>query len=306
MSVIDELKRIVGAYGGMLFEECLLRKYSTIGIGGMAGAVYQPLSEVGLEQALERLKNIEARYFLTGNGSNVLFPDRGFDGAVIRLNSSLFSTERAGRTVTVSSGLRLSALLNECMVMGLSGLECLSGIPATVGGAIKNNASARGGGIAGPLRRILVLTSDGKRMWFESSELREEYRALSWPGKGIILRAVFDLSESSSGEVRKNIKKVFLEKLKKQPCEKRSLGCVFKNPVLGNRLAWELIDEAGMRGSREGGAAVSEKHANFIVNEGGATSGDVIRLMNNIRSAVNRKFNLELEEEIEILSLPGR
>jgi UDP-N-acetylmuramate dehydrogenase len=306
MSVVDELKKVAGAYGGMLYDERLLKKYSTIGIGGMAGAIYQPLSEVGLEQALERLKNIEARYFLAGNGSNVLFPDRGFPGAVIRLNSSLFSTERAGATVTVSSGLKLSALLSECMVMGLSGLESLSGIPATVGGALKNNASSNGGGITGPLKKILVLANDGKRLWVKANELRKEYRALSWPGKGIILKAVFDLTESSSDAVRKNIKKVFLEKLKKQPCEKRSLGCIFKNPDSGGGSAWELIDGAGMRGRRQGGAAVSEKHANFIVNEGGATSGDVISLMDDIRSAVNRKFNIELKEEIEILAHQGK
>jgi UDP-N-acetylmuramate dehydrogenase len=209
--------------------------------------------------------------------------------------------ESDGKTVTVSSGVKLSRLLRESISRGLSGMECLAGIPASVGGALKNNASSVGGAITDTLQKILVLDGSLKTKWIDKKEVDFGYRSFYWDGGGVILKAVFNFRKSSHGKVRENTRDLLLEKFSKQPCEKKTLGCVFKNPEPSTQAAWELIDAAGMRGQKAGGAVVSEKHANFIVNENNATSGDVKELISWTKRRVKEKFNIELEEEIEVI-----
>ncbi len=277
-----------------------MRRRGTIGIGGPAKVWYMPLSENELERSLKLIIKSGERFFISGNGSNVLFPDEGFNGVVVRPGEQLSRWEYSERRLTASSGMSFSSILGECVKRGLSGLEFMAGIPATVGGAVKNNASSYGGAVIDVLEKILVLDELGNKVWLSRPCLDAGYRKLRWPGGGTILRAVFSLKETSPKEVAGAVKTALSQKLSSQPCEKRTLGCVFKNPVTGPP-AWKLIHEAGMRDEREGGAAVSGKHANFIVNEGNATSRDVSCLVEKIKSGVEKKFGVRLEEEIEIL-----
>jgi UDP-N-acetylmuramate dehydrogenase len=301
IKTVNSLKMVSEKYGGVYEENRRLGSYSTIRIGGPAKVFYVPSGEVALAEALKILKASGERHFFSGNGSNVLFSDDGFNGSVIKLNKNLFPPRRQGKEVTVSSGLKLSELLKMCMQTGLSGLECMAGIPATVGGALKNNASSGWGGITDVLERMCVLTEDGERIWVERGESEISYRSFSWPGGGVILEAVFALTESSPSQVKNRVKAFFSEKSKRQPCDKKTLGCVFKNPGTGGKTAWELIFMAGMKGKRSGGAMVSEQHANFIVNESGATSADVLSLIGDIKAKVSETSGVELEEEIEIV-----
>ncbi len=299
--VVNDLKKIYAKRGGEIEENADLAGLSSIRVGGKARILCSPSTEECLEESLKCLRDAGEKYFIAGNCSNVLFPDHCFDRAVIKLPGGDFSWEQKGRELTVSSGLRLSCVLRKCSDRGILGLECMSGIPATIGGAIRNNASSTEGAITDTLTRIQVLDDSMKKIWIEKQDLRFGYRSFSWPGGGVILKAVFSLSVSSKEEVRGRIKKVFLDKWEKQPCDKRTLGCVFKNPGKGGQTAWRLVDGAGMRGKRRGGAVVSEKHANFIINDNRATSFDVRGLISDIKTRVMDKFGIELEEEIEIV-----
>ena len=301
MKISPVLEKISGKYGGLCIKNCNLSQYSTIGTGGTASVLYIPSSESELEDVLKVIKGEEVKSFISGNGSNVLFSDKGFDGVVVRINGDLVPIKREGERIEVSSGTRLSKLLQECMAVGLSGLECMAGIPATVGGAIKNNASSDLGAITDVLEEMIVLTEDKKRVCVNKKEIKRSYRSSLWPGGGVILRAVFTLKESSPEDVRKRVKDLFMKKLQKQPCNMKTLGCVFKNPGNTDKAAWQLVDAAGMRGRRLGGARVSEKHANFIINDRKAKSFDVAELIQIIRGEVRNKFGIELENEIEMI-----
>ena len=304
-NIARELKKISESYGSLFIEKQKLGLCSTIGIGGIAEAFYVPLSDKELEESLRLLKSGDKKFFIAGNGSNILFPDEGFRGVVIKLGENSVSWGNQGKTVTVSSGVKLSRLLRECMHRGLSGLEGMAGIPASVGGALKNNASSYSGSITGVLDKIFVLDDSFEKRWIEKREIDTDYRSVSWKGGGTILKAVFTFKETSPKNVKDSVRSFLLEKFKKQPCDKKTLGCVFKNPKTSNVTAWELIDGAGMRGKRTGGAVVSERHANFIINEGGATSEDVKKLIAEIKSRVEKLSGVRLEEEIEIINPIG-
>lgn len=299
--LLFELRRISETHASVCVEGRALSGYSTMGIGGSAGVFYIPATEEEVRKVISLLRNEKEKFFISGNGSNVLFSDKGFDGVVIKLNESLSPVNVTGTSITVSSGFKLSNLMNLCIMAGFSGLEGVSGIPATVGGAIKNNASSLSGAITDTLRRIFVLNEDGELVWVERKDITEGYRFLSWQGGGVILKAEFSLSRSTPDNVKKKIRGVFLDKMKKQPCNMKTLGCIFKNPITSGKPAWELIDNVGMRGRRSGGALVSEKHANFIVNEHNATSDDVLSLISEIKGKVHDELGIRLEEEIEVV-----
>lgn len=298
---ITEIKKISNDFGGTLLEDLDLSLKSAIGTGGKVRLWYEPLSEEELSSCIDVLVENGSGYRIAGNGSNVLYPDSGFDGIIL----SLSGIDIAGpifdnNVLTAPAGMKLSRLLKKCIEEGFSGLEGLAGIPATIGGAIKNNASGRDVCISDKLSRILVLGENGEKRWLEKKSLKTGYRRSDWPGGGIILRAEFILKKTDPSCVREEIKKTFLRKMAVHPCEQKSLGCVFKNPSK-DLSAWRLIRSAGMCGERSGGAVVSEKHANFIVNDNKASSADIKDLIKKVKSTVERSSGIMLEEEIEIL-----
>ena len=262
---------------------------------------YVPSSPEELQEAVGLLGDAGVRTIVIGRGSNVLIPDEGLEAVVINLSGDLFrQTVFEGTTVHVGAGANLGSFISDCCARGLTGLEGLAGIPATVGGALRINAACRTA-ISERLLRVLVLDAAGETKWIEKNDLRFGYRLTSFDRGWIILRAVFQLEEGLPADAQGKLKNYFIEKIKKQPLDKKSLGCVFKNPAHTEYAGGELIDKAGMKGYRRGAAQVSRKHANFIINTGGASFADVIGLMEDIRDKVREKFSIELEPEIEIL-----
>ncbi len=299
--VRDSLDRLCSGGGGTVMFDHPLHEHSTISIGGRASAWYMPASPEELREAVVLLADSGVRTIVVGRGSNVLIPDKGLDAVVINLSADLFrEITFRGRAVTAGAGAGLGELISGACAHGLTGLEGLVGIPASVGGALSVNASYRTA-ISERLSRALFLSAAGETKWIEKENLEFGYRRSSFDRKGIILQAVFQLDEELPARAQERLKTYFAEKIKKQPLGERSLGCVFKNPGQRKYASGELIDRVGMKGYRRGAAQVSRKHANFIINTGGATSADVIGLMDDIRDKVRKKFLIELEPEIEIL-----
>lgn len=301
--VRDRLKRLCGTDGGKVIFDHPLCGHSTIAIGGNASAWYVPSSLEELREAKIFLKDSGVRTMVIGRGSNLLIPDEGLDAVIISLSNAFFGEIgfTARGIATVGAGADLGGLIASCCARGLAGMEGLIGIPATVGGALATNASYRTA-ISDRLSRLLALGPDGKLKWLEREELNFEYRSSPVDRDEIVLRAEFSLDEAPPEVLRKKCRDYFAEKRRAQPLDRKTLGCVFKNPVGDNgRTSGELIDAAGLKGARRGGALISERHANFIVNSGGANCRDVKALMDQARSRVRKRFSIELEPEIEIL-----
>jgi UDP-N-acetylmuramate dehydrogenase len=261
---------------------------TTFKIGGAADALVRPADETELADALGAARECDIPWRLLGAGANLLVGDAGVRGAVFSLGRL---NRRTG--LHVQAGCSLPQLVKETVDEGLAGLECLAGVPATVGGAIAMNAGGRHGDISRSIRYIDVLTPDGKLKRLPRAEIPFRYRSWGLAGH-VAVAAAFDLTPDPQARARYD--EILADKKATQPLGSPNAGCVFKNPA-GNS-AGRLIDQAGLKGARVGRAHVSRKHANFIVNEGGATARDVHGLIDTIRGRVRDRFGVELELEV--------
>ncbi len=295
------LENIASKYGGCITCRAPLAMRTTIGVGGLAEAWYEPASPEELRDAKKLLADHGVSSIVIGKGSNVLFSDDGLEGVVVSLSRAPFCEKKIdGCMLTAGGGAALGGVIFECCNSGLGGMEGLVGIPGTVGGALKMNAGYRSC-ISDCLERVLVMDEGGAMRWLEKKEISFGYRYSSFGDKDVMLQAVFRLKAASGHVLMEILKANFREKLEKQPLDKKTLGSVFKNPATSTYKAAQMIDAVGFKGRRHGGALVSEKHANFIENAGKATAWDVVSLVNDIKSAVRDKFSVELETEIQIL-----
>lgn len=245
-----------------------------------------------------RAREVSVPIKVLGRGANVLVSDDGFDGAVVRLDHSSFQkVTRRGTRLEVGAGVDLIPLARRCSAKGLSGLECMAGIPATVGGAIRMNAGGRFGEFSDVVRRVEVLRPEGAREFWTPGRCGFGYRR-SNIGDNLVLSAELELSEEDPVRVRSRFEEYFEIKRATQPLADHSAGCIFKNPT--GRSAGALIDQAGLKGTACGEARVSERHANFIVARRGARASDVLRLIDVIRERVRALFSTDLEVEIDI------
>ncbi|MGD2279078.1 MAG: UDP-N-acetylmuramate dehydrogenase [Candidatus Omnitrophota bacterium] len=299
----ERLKEICEGTGSRVLFGEKLSGHSTISIGGNALAWVVPSNLEALRQVRLLLKEAGASWIVMGNGSNVLLPDEGLKAVVINLSSGYFAREEfKGKSVLAGAGLNLNMFISDCCREGLSGLEGLVGIPASVGGALATNASYRSS-ISDRLEKVRVLDENLQPKWIKRDDIRFGYRSSSFSEQETIVEAVFSLVGADPKDLCEKLKAGFAEKMGSQPLDKKTLGCVFKNPANIEYKSGQLIDMAGMKGARRGDAQVSEKHANFIVNLGSATSRDVRALIDDVRDKVREKFNIELETEIEIIDL---
>ena len=265
-------------------------------IGGPADHFVEPRSFEELARLTARCARRGIPVHILGGGSNILVSDRGVSGAVFRL-VNMRDISRAGALVTCDAGATLPLLVRQAEQWGLSGLEPLAGIPGTVGGAVAMNAGGRHGTIASVLRAVTTLGRHGPFHVRTADELGLGYRDSGLRGE-VVVRAEFGLAGRDPAEIARVHRSVLEEKTRTQPLAAWSAGCIFKNP--DGRSAGQLIDEAGLKGERAGGAVVSRKHANFIINEGGASAHDVQVLIDKIRRTVRKTFGVELELEIEL------
>lgn len=281
----------------LLFNEPMSR-HTTFGIGGPAEVLIQVNTKDAARAAARALKEYDITPCVIGNGSNILVSDEGIRGAVMKICCGEYRV--SGNTVYAGAGATLNKLAAAARDAGLSGLEFAYGIPGTVGGAVYMNAGAYGGQIADVLRASEYLDGSGKAGMFSKDEHGFGYRdSVYMHGEYIILGAEFALKSGEISEIDEKMRDYLKRRRDSQPLELPSAGSVFKRPA-GN-YAGALIEKCGLKGYRIGGAEVSEKHAGFIVNRGGATCEDVKRLIEHIRETVLREYGIMLECEIRII-----
>jgi UDP-N-acetylmuramate dehydrogenase len=286
-----------GGYGCRK-EGVVLAERTTFEIGGEALEYYAPADVTELSEVCRFLASEGKRPQILGGGSNTLFPDGPFGRPVIS-TENLRSLRVEGNRISAGAGVRLEALIRCALDAGLSGLELLVGIPGSVGGAIAMNAGGGShsfGDRAESIEAVEIAT--GKVLSIPGRSVRWDYRSAHLDGL-VVASAVFLLEPGDTASLRLRARDWLKKKASLQPISAASAGCVFKNTSLGS--AGMLIEKAGMKGAREGGAVVSHRHANFILNEDGrASASDVLALLEKVRDRVREVFGVELETEIVI------
>lgn len=283
----------------VLRENAPLADLTSFRIGGKADFLIEPNTTSSLAQVIRAAKESGVRYLILGNGSNLLFADGGYRGAVIR-TTRLSEYLIEGNTVRADCGVSLTALASAAAKAGLSGLEFAYGIPGSVGGAVYMNAGAYGGEIKDILTESRCLTPDGAIVTLSADAHEFGYRASCYQtGDKIVLSADFELNPDDPEAIRARMLDFMNRRREKQPLEYPSAGSTFKR--YPGYYTGKLIEDAGLKGYSVGGAAVSEKHAGFVINKGGATASDVMELIERIRTIIYEKNGIELECEVRII-----
>ena len=297
---MERLKQQLQAEEIRFAENEPLSAHCTFKIGGPADVFVQPETEEQLCRVIALCKACDVKYYLLGNGSNILFADEGFSGVVIDVSALDAEIAVEDTVLTAGAGVRLAALCKAALKHGLSGLEFAYGIPGTVGGAVYMNAGAYGGEMKDVLTTVRYLAAEGEVREVPAAELDLRYRhSIFEENSGCILSAQFALTPGEPEVIRAKMDELMAKRLDKQPLDKPSAGSTFKRPV--GAFAAALIDQCGLRGYRHGGAAVSEKHCGFVVNLGGATCADVLALCEEVRTIVKEKTGYDLEKEIRVV-----
>ncbi|MHB9112826.1 MAG: UDP-N-acetylmuramate dehydrogenase [Thermoleophilia bacterium] len=277
-----------------------LDRLTTLGCGGPAALFMEIDSPEKLATVTAVAAAHEIDWFVLGYGSNLLVADDGWDGLVIRLTGELKECEvQSEGRLECGAGASLTRAASAAAAAGLSGLERLAGIPGTIGGAIAMNAGAWGTEISSLTVRVLVCLPGECRI-LEADSLKFSYRHCELPEGSVITRAVLALKAGDPEAVRETMAGYSRRRGEAQPAGERTCGSVFRNPAEG-ASAGELLDRSGCKGLQHGGAAVSQVHANFIVNRGGATAADIIWLMDECRRRVHDSDGIVLEPEVRFL-----
>jgi len=302
-----------------LKENISLAKFTSFNIGGRAKYFFEGNNKREIIKAVSLAKQEDLPFFILGGGSNLLVDDKGYQGLVIKIqNSGLkIQKENSNFKVAAGAGTSLSLLVSNAAENGLSGLEWTVGIPGTLGGAIYGNAGAFGKSMKDIVKEVEVFDAKDLQVKIYSLEdCRFDYReSIFKKDKNlIILSAVLELKKGEKKEIENKMKRYLSERKKKQPMGFACAGSVFKNPSFAQTSrrfmtdrelsAGELIERCGLKGRSIGGAKISEKHANFIINLGKAKFSDVRRLIDLIKKRVRSKFGIELEEELQYLEHP--
>jgi UDP-N-acetylmuramate dehydrogenase len=275
-----------------------LAKDTWYGLGGPADYFIRPETVEQLKKVVKRCSENDIPIYVLGFGSNLLINDNGLRAAVIKLEAEKFAqTQFDGEQLAAWAGAKLSELVLTCVKKGLSGLEALTGIPGSIGGAVKMNAGGNFGDIGAAIETVTLMDSQGNVFEKSKPELMFDYRSTNITAQ-FILNATLKLTSTDPEQIMRTVKEIWIYKKNSQPLNTRNCGCVFKNPR--GVSAGALIDRTGLKGLRIGGAVVSEKHANFIVAEDGCKSRDVVRLIDAIKERVKEQFGIELELEVEI------
>lgn len=297
----EELKKELGArVKCALFDEPM-KRHTTFRAGGPAAAFLVP-TEAELKEVYPFLVAEAVPVCILGNGSNVLFSDRGFDGAVIEIGKAMGTVRVDGTHVTAGAGSLLSVLAKAACDHSLTGLEFASGIPGSVGGAVFMNAGAYGGEVKDVIESVRALRADGSEVTYSAEELGLAYRRSRFSEEGcgeIILEADFVLRQGNEDEIRATMADLNGRRREKQPLEYPSAGSTFKRPE--GYFAGKLISDAGLKGLAVGGAQVSEKHAGFIINTGDASAADIYSLIREVQKRVREASGVELVPEVRLI-----
>ena len=280
----------------------ILAPFCTYQIGGAADYFLEAANPQDLVAALEWANSNKLPFFVFGGGSNLLFDDAGFRGLVIRVAMSDLSLD--GEKIRAGAGCKIANLVNAAKEAGLSGLEAWNGLPGTVGGAVFGNAGCFGVETRDMLESAEIFDGEVRTVGVDFFEYEYRNSKLKRDGGCAVLSAVFKLQKGDRAVIDAKMKEVAVSRVKKQPAGS-STGSFFKNPS-AEKPAGLLIEQCGLKGKMVGRAQVSEVHANFILNRGGATSADVLGLAAMVAKEVKKKFGVELEREVVYVTVPPR
>src|SRR5919204_40069 len=284
--------------GEVRFKEPL-SFHTSLRLGGCADIFVMPQDLDDIRHALLFAHREQLPVAVLGGGNNLLVRDRGVRGVVLKLEGCLGRAEFHGEEAVAGAGVSLSSLIREAAVQNLGGIECLVGIPATIGGALAMNAGTADGSIGDFISAVYFLYPDGTLGEFKPTTSAFTYRDFTFPAGAVLVGCRLRLTRRPFADIQRDIKARLKQKKATQPLALASAGCVWKNPP--NEVAARLIEKAGLRGKRINGAEISAKHANFIVNRGGAGAADILSLMELTRERVHSHFGITLETEIRIL-----
>lgn len=287
-----------------------LGRYSTYRIGGPA-TVLLPAHAEDVARAVVFAAGRGVPWFVVGLGSNLLFPDAGLDALVIRLGKGVDALSVDGSRATIGAGLPAPLAARRTAELGLAGLHIFVGVPGSVGGGVYMNAGCHGGDWAAITERVTVLDREGKDAVLPRAEIPFAYRTSGLTGR-IVIEATVQLREEDPATISEELEELHRWRREGTPFNQPCCGSVFKNPggpswknAAGPRTAGQLIEAAGLKGVRMGGAEVSPMHANYFVNAGGATAADVTALMRHARAVVRERFGAELEPEVKLIGPSG-
>ena len=277
-----------------------MSRHTSFRIGGPAALMALPRTRGEARTAVKAARELGIEPFFLGNGSNLLAADEGYPGFVLKLGGEFDKIREDGPALEAGGAVLLSRLSKRALELGLTGLEFAGGIPGSVGGAVTMNAGAYGGEIVQVLEEVDFLDEAGEVCALPASECGLGYRKSIFSGrKCLILKARFRLEPGDPAAIKACMDELAAKRKEKQPIDLPSAGSMFKRPP--GHFAAALIDQCGLKGLTVGGAQVSEKHAGFVVNRGGATCADVLELVRQVQERVLRETGVELEMEVKVL-----
>ena len=297
MELIDRLPSV----RGKLSANVPLAPYTWLRVGGPAEVLFMPKDEADLAHFLSSTPD-EIPVTILGVASNTLVRDGGVKGVVIRLGPSFGSVATDGKTVTAGAAALDNKVAKEAAKAGIAGLEFYAGIPGTIGGALRMNAGCYGAETKDILREVVALDRTGRRQVMPLEEMGYSYRHSEAPDDLIFVQAVFEGIKDKPGDIQARMDDITKRREESQPIREKTGGSTFKNPdqVQSNgRGAWQVIDAAGGRGFKVGGAQMSEKHCNFMINTGEATASDLETLGETMREMVKKNEGVDLEWEVK-------
>ena len=280
-----------------------MKKHTTFGIGGPVDVIIFPKRIEELLQIIKIIKKNKLNFHFMGSGSNVLVSDDGIKGVIISLKKSFKEVTFSKNKVYAQSGVMLGNFVKQLIGKNITGYESLIGVPGTLGGALIMNAGAYGSEISNNIISVRTLCLNGEIKTYQSEDINFSYRESSFKNNEIIIDAYFNCKYGDRVDIQKNKLSSSKSRKDNQPLKFRSAGSIFKNPS-DTLAAGYLIDKVGLKGSEHGGASISEKHANFIVNMGGATAADVFHLIKLAKRKVAENFHINLELEVKLIGFP--
>ena len=280
-----------------------LKKHTTYGIGGPADLMIFPNNKEELIRLIEIVNENNMQLTILGSGSNILVSDKGIRGVVISLKKSLNEVHVNKIILYAECGAMLGKIVRLAVKNNLIGLENLNGVPGTLGGALIMNAGAWGGEISENLVSVELINSKNQLKKVPKKDINFSYRKSSF-NNDILLSAEFNLKKAEKNLIKENFSKAQIGRTSSQPLDKRSAGSLFKNPK--DNSAGKLLDSAGLKGLSIGEAKISEKHANFFINDGNASSKDMLKLIKKAHREVKKQFNIDLSLEVKLIGFEAK
>ena len=297
--IMTDLAKAIDPKG--LVRNASMKEYTSLKAGGSADLLVIPKTEEELRLALAVIAENAVPCFIMGNGTNLLVRDGGYRGVIVKIGADLSAIKTEEETVFAEAGALLSVVAAEALSKSLSGFEFASGIPGSLGGAVFMNAGAYGGEMKHVVSEVNVVSADGKReRTLSVSEMAYGYRSSALMETGeLVLSAKLRLTRGDRSDIAATMKELTIRRNEKQPVCYPSAGSFFKRPQ--GLFAGKLIEEAGLKGERVGGASISTLHAGFLINDGRASASDILALMEKVQQEVHAQFGVMLEPEVRII-----